>query len=234
MKRETRFYEMKGVEVRAKEGDANGNTATGYAAVFNSDSEDLGGFIERILPGAFTRSLTAANNGSLNIYALWSHDSGQPLGSTGSKRLKLSEDEHGLSFEMNTGRMTDAQKSALAEGDLRMSFGFVVRDQEWKELDDGSVERTIIECDLFEISFVISPAYPDTEAALRSLEAWRDECRDMKIGAEMTEAVLAAEAVEEVRGNTEEEIFEELRATTIDTCDRAKRAGEAILRAKKR
>jgi hypothetical protein len=41
-------------EVRA-EGD--GMTFTGYASVFNSPSEDLGGFIEYVAPGAFKRIL---------------------------------------------------------------------------------------------------------------------------------------------------------------------------------
>jgi hypothetical protein len=41
-------------EVRA-EGD--GMSFTGYASVFNSPSEDLGGFVEYVAPGAFKRSL---------------------------------------------------------------------------------------------------------------------------------------------------------------------------------
>lgn len=162
-----------GSDAGSVEGDQK--KAKGYAAVFNSDSLDLGGFIERILPGAFTRSLADAANGKRNIFALWAHDDAQPVGSTKSGRLTLVEDERGLAFEMDTGRMTPAQLSALAEGDLRMSFGFCVRDQEWKELDDGSIERTLIDLDLVEVSFVISPAYPDTTAALRSLEDWKVE-----------------------------------------------------------
>lgn len=172
---EHRNFALKGFEVRAKSDGDKTAKATGYAAVFNSDSHDLGGFVERIDPGAFARSLADATSGALNIFALWSHDLSQPLGSTGGKRLALSEDERGLAFELDTSRMNVAQLGALEDNDLRMSFGFSVRDQEWRELDDGTVIRTLKDVDLMEVSFVINPAYPDTEAALRSLGTWKQE-----------------------------------------------------------
>lgn len=172
---ERRNFALTGLEVRAKSDDDKTGKATGYAAVFNSDSHDLGGFIERIDPGAFARSLADATSGTLNIFALWSHDLSQPLGSTGGKRLALSEDERGLAFQLDTSRMNVAQLGALEDNDLRMSFGFSVRDQEWRELDDGTVIRTLKDVDLMEVSFVINPAYPDTEAALRSLDTWKQE-----------------------------------------------------------
>lgn len=174
MTTETRNFALTGIEVRAKNDEAEGR-ATGYAAVFNSDSHDLGGFVERISPGAFRRSLEAAAAGETNIYALWAHRDDSPLGSTGSGKLVLTEDGHGLAFEMDTTRMTPAQLDALRDGDLRMSFGFRVLEQQWREDEAGRVERTLIDVDLFEVSFVISPAYPATEAALRSLENWRNE-----------------------------------------------------------
>ena len=52
----------------------------GYAAVYNSQSQDLGGFIERIRPGAFTRSLTSPDH----IRALLEHDPQRLLGRVGT------------------------------------------------------------------------------------------------------------------------------------------------------
>ena len=49
--------------------ETDGMTISGYAAVFNSDSEPLP-FIERIAPGAFQRSLKSRNE----IKLLWHHD----------------------------------------------------------------------------------------------------------------------------------------------------------------
>lgn len=149
--------------------------AFGIAAPFNADSHDLGGFIERIAPGAFKRSLEAAEAGGVNIYALWAHDNSQPLASTRSGKLKLIEGDDGLEFEMDITRMSEAQRSALEDGDLQKSFGFITRKDAWEKRDDGTIIRTLIDVDLTEISYVINPAYPDTAAAVRSLDAWRQE-----------------------------------------------------------
>lgn len=205
---EKRTFSINGVQRRAE----GGNKAAGYAAVFNSDSHDLGDFVEVIEPGAFTRSLTAAKAGMLNIFALWSHDSSQPLGSTKSGKLTLVEDERGLAFELDTKRFTAAQLDALEDGELRMSFGFIVRQQEWKELEDGSYLRTLKEVDLTEVSFVINPAYPDTSAAKRSLDQWQED-----------RSITLNEAVENVA-----------EAVVVGLTELRKRALEASLKARGR
>jgi HK97 family phage prohead protease len=160
---EKRTYTLTGLEVRAKSDETEGR-AKGYAAVFNSLSFDLGGFVERIAPGAFKRTLEAGHN----IYALWSHRNDKPLASTGSGKLTLKEDERGLYFEMDISRMSDAERSALADGDMRMSIGFSVIDEDWLEMPDHRWERTLKQVNLYEISLVIDPAYGETSADLRS------------------------------------------------------------------
>lgn len=172
-KTEIRNFSIGEVEFRAP--DDKPQRATGYAAVFASDSHDLGGFVERIAPGAFARSLVEAGAETINVHALWSHDDSLPLGSTRSGKLTLVEDSHGLRFDLDIARFTPAQLDALRDGDCQMSFGFVVREQSWLENDDGTVIRTLIDLDLREISFVINPAYPSTDAALRSMSDWRSE-----------------------------------------------------------
>jgi uncharacterized protein len=176
---ETRHFDLSALELRAGD-DSTNRRAAGYAAVFNSDSYDLGGFTEIVSPGAFTRSLVEAQRGAINIFALWAHDASQPLGSTRSGKLVLAEDERGLSFDLDVLRFNPAQLDALSDNDLRMSFGFRVRDQEWQELDDGTILRTLKDVDLIEVSFVINPAYPATDAALRSMDAWRNEVREQE------------------------------------------------------
>src|SRR4051812_22717786 len=73
------------------------NRLVGYAAVFNSLSSDLGGFKERIKPGAFRTSVT----GSADIRALVDHDASKLLGRTSSGTLRVAEDEHGLRVEID-------------------------------------------------------------------------------------------------------------------------------------
>lgn len=171
-------YLKTSVELRAN--DDESKKARGYAAVFNSDSHDLGGFVERIAKGAFSRSLEEAGKGEVNIYGLWQHDSHYPLGSTRSGKLKLEEDDHGLAFELDTTRFNEMMVGALEDGDLQMSFGFRVRKEEWLRIERDThtdYERILHDVELLEISLVTHPAYPETEAGLRSLEQFKEEFR---------------------------------------------------------
>jgi hypothetical protein len=72
------------VEFRAAEGDDGTPVLEGYAAVFNRWSVDLGGFRERIAPGAFTKTVREAD-----VVALWNHDDGHLLGRIASGTLTL-------------------------------------------------------------------------------------------------------------------------------------------------
>lgn len=162
-------------ETRVAPNDAGEHVIEGHAAVFNSDSVDLGGFVERIAPGAFKRSI----EGDGLIHAFWNHDSGMPLGSTRSGKLALSEDSTGLHFRLNASRLTPAQLDAIRDGDMRMSFGFSVPKggDVWEERS-GALLRTLNDVNLFEVSPVSMPAYPATNVAMRSLEGWRNEQRN--------------------------------------------------------
>ena len=60
----------------------------GYAAVFDTAS-DLGPFVEEIRRGAFRRYLA----GHPNIPFCLEHDTSQLLGTTGSGRVRLTEDD---------------------------------------------------------------------------------------------------------------------------------------------
>lgn len=155
-------------EIRASD---KGKTARGYAALFNSRT-DIGGFDEVIAPGAFAETLKTSD-----VRALVDHDSGRVIGRSGAGTLRLSEDEKGLFVEIDLPDTTDGRDLAalLERGDISgMSFGFRVTKDEWDEAA-GKPSRTIRSVDLFEVSAVAFPAYPDTSIALRSLEEARKE-----------------------------------------------------------
>jgi uncharacterized protein len=151
------------IEVRA-EGD--GMTFTGYASVFNSPSEDLGGFIEYVAPGAFKRSLQSRNE----VKLLWNHDSGEPLASLRGGTMQLVEDSRGLKVTAqlpNTTRGRDIAELLRTKVIDSMSFGFNVIRDSWSS--DGKT-RTLESVRLFEVSVVSFPAYPSTVAQVRSAQ----------------------------------------------------------------
>lgn len=147
---------------------AEGMTFEGYAAVFNSRSQNLGGFTEFVAPGAFTRSLKARND----VKLLWNHDSGQVLGSTRAGSMTLTEDAKGLKViaklpNTQLGRDTaELLRTGLVDS---MSFGFNVIKDKWNTAGD---ERTLESVRLFEVSVVAFPAYEATAgtATVRSLD----------------------------------------------------------------
>jgi len=161
-------YQTGDMEVRQHEDGSR--TLVGHAAVFDSLSQDLGGFRERIRQGAFAQTL----NENQDVRALFNHDSGQVLGRTTNGTLRLSEDDTGLRIEVDppdTQTARDAMTS-IERGDIsQMSFAFRVRagGQEFEEREDNEIIRTLTDVELFEVSPVTFPAYPDTSIALREL-----------------------------------------------------------------
>ena len=133
----------------------------GHAVVFNKLSEDLGGFREKVLPGAFTNALKDSD-----VRALWNHDSNIVLGRTKAGTLKLEEDDKGLKVEIDPPSWAEGYMETITRGDVsEMSFAFTVATEEW---DDKKKERTIKEVNkLFDVSPVAYPAYPQTSVKVR-------------------------------------------------------------------
>jgi uncharacterized protein len=168
---------LRGIELREaeqnKSADGRIGTLVGYAAVFNSLSEDLGGFRELIRPGAFKASLARGDD----VRALVGHDSSQIIGRRAAGTLNISEDEKGLRVEIAVPDTTVGRDLIVSvkRGDLTaMSFGFSTQEDEWlKENKAGDIvrRRELIAADLYEVSVVAFPAYAETsvEARERSL-----------------------------------------------------------------
>lgn len=153
-------------EIRADDGE--GMTFRGYAAVFNSESEDLGGFRETIMPGAFTRTLKR-DAAARNVRMFLNHNTDVLLASTRANTLRLSEDDKGLLAEADLPNTTAGRDAAelLKRGDIHsMSFGFQTVKDDWP----SESQRTLKEVRLFEVSPITGwPAYPATSASVRHL-----------------------------------------------------------------
>lgn len=145
----------------------------GHAAVFNQLSEDLGGFREQIIQGAFREAIEKDD-----VRALFNHDTNHVLGRNMAGTLRLTEDARGLLADID---MPDTQSArdlivSMKRGDItQMSFGFTVRPngQDWAKDDEGRYIRSIKSARLFDVSVVVFPAYPQTDVAVRGLAEFR-------------------------------------------------------------
>jgi HK97 family phage prohead protease len=171
-------------EVRAED---EGMSFTGYASVFNSSSEDLGGFREYVAPGAFKRSLQSRNE----IKLLWNHDTNEPLASVRGGSLQLQEDDKGLRVTAklpNTTRGRDIAELIRSKVIDSMSFGFNVIKDSWSK--DGQT-RTLESVRLHEVSIVTFPAYAATTAQVRAYRSSIDPDQ-------LAEALLKLESGEDL------------------------------------
>lgn len=139
---------------------------------FASESVDMG-FREIIDPGAFTRSIRAGRNSNrFDIFALWSHDSSQPLARQANKTLEFEERSDGLAAVATLQPDIDYHDRALkavGAGLVRgTSFGFETVRDEWEYDEDGEATRTLLEVKLFEVSPVVFPAYQESDVEARS------------------------------------------------------------------
>ena len=152
--------------IRAKGGGKLG----GLAIPTNVLSEDLGGFRERIAPGAFTDSIAKDD-----VRSLFNHDSSFVLGRLSAGTLRLSEGEDGISYEVdvpNAGWAKDLTES-IRRGDIREnSFAFFVNEggDTWVQTETG-LERTVTRATLREIGPQPFAAYTMSTVDIRSLAA---------------------------------------------------------------
>lgn len=126
-----------------------------------------GGFVEQIAPGAFDRALAEDQD----VRFLVDHDPSRVLARTASGTLSLSSDKKGLLVDADIADTSIGRdlRVLLERGDVsQMSFGFVVTRDEWAMQKDGTELRTIHDVDLFDVSAVTFPAYPQTDAAIRA------------------------------------------------------------------
>ncbi len=168
-------------ELRSSSGGADAPpTIYGYGAVFNTRSAPIMGiFVEEIAPGAFDNVMGD------DVRALFNHDPNFVLGRTRSKTLSLSLDSRGLAYTVtppDTQTVRDLVLAPMARGDVNgSSFRFVVAPDgdEWRQ-EGPIVVRTIHSfSSLIDVSPVTYPAYDESPAAQRSLDAWR-QARDDK------------------------------------------------------
>lgn len=165
-----------GIVTRA-EGDSR--TVKGRAVVFNAWSEDLGGFREKIAPGALDGVIERSD-----IFALLNHRRDRGIlgrskrGDQVSLRLNVTDAGLDYEFEAPDTALGDELLSCLERGEIDgSSFAFTVLEDQWERVGD-EYQRTITKIDkLYDVSPVYSPAYSQTTCDLRGLETLKAEER---------------------------------------------------------
>lgn len=187
-KTERRTFTVRDIEARQAE-DGTMRMA-GYAAVFNEASLPLP-FIEKIAPGAFTKTLQETPD----VRLLANHE-GLPMARTKNGTMRLYEDETGLYFEAELANTQEARDlyTLVERGDVdQMSFAFRVIRQNWSK---DRTERTLTEVSLADgdVSIVTYPAYPATTVEAR--EAIKRAILQIKEGREVSgDSLLVLESV---------------------------------------
>jgi len=159
----------------------------GYAARFNTESRDLGGFKEIIAPNAFDRAIAEKSD----VLCLFNHGtkSDVVLGRTTSGTLTLSKDDKGLQFRCQLDPKQQSHRdlhASIERGDIsECSFAFTPNGEKgdhWEDRKDASgnwyISRTLQDVNLFDVSAVSHPAYYGTNVNARN-EAVTPEIRSI-------------------------------------------------------
>lgn len=179
VKREIRARSFDGIErrtiattVEARDaGEGAPWQIVGYGLVYNSWSEDLGGFKERIAPGAADEVL--ANNP--DIRGLINHNPDLILGRTHAGNMRVSSDGNGVRYEIDAPDTSYANdlRVSLQRGDINQSsfaFRLAAGGADWTEdPESGLLLRTVTKFSgLFDMSPVTYPAYGATSSGAHS------------------------------------------------------------------
>jgi HK97 family phage prohead protease len=168
--RETRIFMLSSVELEQRDDDLAPRIIL-HPVIFDVKSEPLMFFREIIRPEAIDRTIREKTD----VRALIDHDPSKILGRLSAGTLRLSKERKGLRAEIdppNTSYARDLIVS-IRRGDITGgSFSFRVITDQWHTENDEEI-REVLDMEVYEVSAVTFPAYPQTNAALRSLEHWR-------------------------------------------------------------
>jgi HK97 family phage prohead protease len=148
---------------------------SGYAAVFNSESRNLGGFVETIHPNAFDDVLAEGPD----VIGVFNHDRNLLLGRTGNGTMKLMKDPYGLRYEITPNENTSIGRDVIEwvrdRTVVGSSFAFAIRrdnGDSWStDPQRGIRKREVRAIGLLEdVGPVVRPAY-DTSSVVVSRRA---------------------------------------------------------------
>lgn len=178
-------------EFHIRTAESGESVIAGHGAVFNKLSQNLGGFLERVLPGAARKTINESD-----VKALFNHDSNLILarsasGTTTEGTLRLAEDDIGLAYNFDAPDTSVGRDLVVSmrRGDIsQSSFSWYDDEVEWSLSPEGFPLRTIIEIRrLADVSPVTYPAYLDADSGLAARQAFRSLADDKHLPVEEVE-----------------------------------------------
>jgi HK97 family phage prohead protease len=164
--------------------DEKGNesrTVEGVSSVMGVEY-DMGWYKEIIHEGAFDEAIKNSD-----IRALFNHDPNYILARTKSGTLEVSISNKNFNYRFESPQTTygDDLLVSLERGDIaESSFAFVIHRQRWEEIQEGDdwyYIRHIEEIEIiYDVGPVTYPANPDTSAAKRSFDIFKNHTRASK------------------------------------------------------
>jgi hypothetical protein len=177
-------------------------TLEGYGAVFYKPGDEGSEYhlatdvVERVMPGAFAKSLAS----SADISALWNHNPDFLLGKRSAGTLRLSVDARGLKYSIDYDQEDPQHQTVyrkLFRGDVKgSSFSFTVRKENVRR-EGGGFIRELLDVNLIEVSPVWRPAYDSTTATARGLSVREEHDRLQNNPVERRYRQIESDMVEE-------------------------------------
>lgn len=194
------------LEIRS---DGDGQWIGGYASVFMPrESRNLGGFVERVAPDAFSESRAGGWQG---VVCRFNHNSDLVLGTAEAGTLRLRPDSIGLDYEVLPPESRADVRELVVRKDIRYSsFAFRCRPggDEWGVTDQNFPMRTLHDIELIDVAPVLTPAYPDATAAVRATApALRSLADHMQIAVDEVRALAAADELRSLFIRTDKPIY---------------------------
>ena len=154
------------IENRFETREDGQEVVVGYGSIWNSRSQNLGGFYEYISPDAISQETIDKSD----VRALINHDPNLVLARSTAGNLSLSVDEKGLRYEFSIPETSYGKDLAInmKNGNINQSsFAFTVGSDEWSTDEEGNDIRTITSIEkLYDVSPVTYPAYSQAESDL--------------------------------------------------------------------
>lgn len=179
--------EIRNITTEIRSLEENSRKISGLAIPSNSRS----GLLTRNMKGRTYRFYEVISEDALNEELINGHDIKLYLNHDGSQgtyarskngqgSLRLFITERGLEFETELPNTVfgDALLEGVRRGDFdAISFAFIPDEQEWKDNEDGTYERTIRSIAFLDEISVLSctPAYSETDVNIRSLEEYIEQ-----------------------------------------------------------